>query len=170
MMNWDAIGAVGEVIGAIAVVCSIVYLAIQIRQGTSATAAGNMNSWTADYNQLLMALYYDPSDSVLFRRAIKDFESMSADDQTRAHALLSASALSAQNAYFQSSKNQFDARLAKPNLWFMVSIIKSDGGQYWWSKMRGYWHEDFTEEMENLAKSEEILAFDKALPWYAKDA
>lgn len=30
-MNWEAIGAIAEVIGAIAVVCSLVYLATQIR-------------------------------------------------------------------------------------------------------------------------------------------
>ena len=36
-MNWDAIGAVGEILGAAAVVLSLVYLATQIRQGTSAT-------------------------------------------------------------------------------------------------------------------------------------
>lgn len=33
-MNWDAIGAVGEIIGAIAVVLTLFYLARQIRQGT----------------------------------------------------------------------------------------------------------------------------------------
>jgi len=52
----------------------------------------------------------------------------------------------------------------------MASIIKTDGGKYWWSKMRGYWHQDFTEEIEKLANSEEIPAMDKALPWYSKDA
>lgn len=31
-MNWDAIGAVGEIIGALAVIASLLYLAIQIRQ------------------------------------------------------------------------------------------------------------------------------------------
>ena len=36
-MNWDAIGAVGEVVGAMAVVVSIVYLSIQIRQNTRTT-------------------------------------------------------------------------------------------------------------------------------------
>ena len=36
-MNWDAMGAVGEVVGALAVVISIVYLAIQIRQNTQTT-------------------------------------------------------------------------------------------------------------------------------------
>ena len=34
-MNWDAIGAVGEVLGALAVVLTLAYLAIQIRQNTA---------------------------------------------------------------------------------------------------------------------------------------
>jgi hypothetical protein len=33
-MNWDAIGAIGEVVGAAAVVLTLFYLAVQIRQST----------------------------------------------------------------------------------------------------------------------------------------
>jgi len=35
-MNWDAIGALAEAIGAIAVIVTLVYLAIQLRQNTRA--------------------------------------------------------------------------------------------------------------------------------------
>ena len=35
-MNWDAIGAVGELVGAIAVVVTLIYLASQLRQNTKA--------------------------------------------------------------------------------------------------------------------------------------
>lgn len=35
-MDWDAIGAIAEVLGAVAVVISLVYLAIQVRSGTRA--------------------------------------------------------------------------------------------------------------------------------------
>ena len=38
-MNWDAIGAIGELVGAMAVVMTLAYLAIQIKQGTRATRA-----------------------------------------------------------------------------------------------------------------------------------
>ena len=34
-MNWEAIGATGEVVGAVAVFATLVYLAIQIRQNTA---------------------------------------------------------------------------------------------------------------------------------------
>jgi hypothetical protein len=47
-MNWDAIGAIGEIAGAIAVVLSLMYLATQIRQNTkvaqSNTRQGVTNS------------------------------------------------------------------------------------------------------------------------------
>ena len=39
-MNWDAIGAVGEILGAIAVVATLFYLANQIRHSTAQARAG----------------------------------------------------------------------------------------------------------------------------------
>jgi len=33
-MNWDAIGAIGEILGALAVVLTLGYLAIQVKQNT----------------------------------------------------------------------------------------------------------------------------------------
>ena len=38
-MNWDAIGAIGEVVGALAVFITLGYLAVQIRQNTKAVRA-----------------------------------------------------------------------------------------------------------------------------------
>ena len=36
-MNWEAVGAVSELVGAVAVLVSLLYLASQIRQGTATT-------------------------------------------------------------------------------------------------------------------------------------
>jgi len=38
-MDWNAIGAVGEMVGALAVVVSLLYLGIQVREGARATRA-----------------------------------------------------------------------------------------------------------------------------------
>ena len=46
-MNWDAISAIGEILGAAAVVASLVYLAIQVRSAKSAAA---------DVNRLIRAV------------------------------------------------------------------------------------------------------------------
>ena len=61
-MNWEAIGAIGESVGAAGVIASLVYLAVQIRQNTrstrraSARQTGEMNAVAlrpfADYSEL----------------------------------------------------------------------------------------------------------------------
>jgi len=43
-MNWEAIGAMGEIMGAMAVVASLVYLAIQIRQSTKVARSATRNA------------------------------------------------------------------------------------------------------------------------------
>ena len=44
-MNWDAIGAVGEILGAAAVVVTLIYLAAQLRQNTNSMQAAAYNTW-----------------------------------------------------------------------------------------------------------------------------
>jgi hypothetical protein len=46
-INWEAIGAVGEVAGAVAVLVTLVYVATQIRQNTQSTRA--MTYWETTY-------------------------------------------------------------------------------------------------------------------------
>ena len=73
-MNWDAIGAVGEILGAIAVVVSIGYLSIQIRSNTRAMKASGgfdaTHSW-ADINQA--AVLWSPEMKSNMVRAMLDF-------------------------------------------------------------------------------------------------
>ena len=46
-MNWDAIGAIGEIVGAFAVVLTLFYLAAQIKQSSRATQAAAADAWVA---------------------------------------------------------------------------------------------------------------------------
>jgi hypothetical protein len=46
-MNWDAIGAIGETVGALAVVVSLLYLALQMRSNSKALRADA--AWNAEF-------------------------------------------------------------------------------------------------------------------------
>jgi hypothetical protein len=43
-MNWDAIGAMAELLGAIAVVATLAYLSVQLRQNTASVRASSARS------------------------------------------------------------------------------------------------------------------------------
>lgn len=51
-MNWQAIGAVGEILGAVAVLVTLVYLAFQIRQNTLTSRAVMHHQIATEYNRL----------------------------------------------------------------------------------------------------------------------
>jgi hypothetical protein len=53
-MNWDAIGAIGEILGAIVVVVSVIYLASQVRQNTAAARADALRSFSIEVSNQFM--------------------------------------------------------------------------------------------------------------------
>jgi hypothetical protein len=71
-MNWDAIGAIGEIVGAVAVVTSLVYLAVQIRVSSGALRTGTRDSAfhaLMKWNQDVMA---DPELVWIYQAGSKD--------------------------------------------------------------------------------------------------
>ena len=80
-MNWDAIGAIGEIIGAIAVVATLGYLATQIRQSRKATLADvyQGRAHTRGAHTLQIALNAPNFHKILFKFE-KDLESNSPAD------------------------------------------------------------------------------------------
>ena len=59
-MNWDAIGAVAELLGGIATIATLAYLAVQIRQATAATRADIRQSMADAQIQYLNSRAIDP--------------------------------------------------------------------------------------------------------------
>ena len=51
-MNWEAIGAVGEILGAIGVIVTLGYLAVQIRQNTASNRQAAARSTVDAINRL----------------------------------------------------------------------------------------------------------------------
>jgi hypothetical protein len=69
MLNWDAIGAVGEVLGAIAVVTTLLYLASQTKHTRLAVeSAGNLGTAEA-HSRFRQALMTNPQLAALLAKA-----------------------------------------------------------------------------------------------------
>ena len=59
-MNWEALGAVGEIVAAVAVVVTLGYLAVQMRQNTATVATSTYESVMSGYNELNLTIASDP--------------------------------------------------------------------------------------------------------------
>jgi len=70
-MHWEAIGAVGEIVGALAVVLSLIYLAIQVRQNSEMARAESRLRAVATWREFTNSL--ESGDPVAFGRGLQHY-------------------------------------------------------------------------------------------------
>ncbi len=78
-MNWDAIGAVADAIGAVVVVVTLIYLTIQIRQNTKAIEHSTDRAVFDDAFKWMYTLIEDPDIAELYIAGMKGEEQTTSD-------------------------------------------------------------------------------------------
>ena len=73
-MNWEAIGAVGEIVGACAVLVTLVYPALQIRQNTTQARAASHHAMSDSLNQINVLFAENSEVSVLWLKGSPIFQ------------------------------------------------------------------------------------------------
>ena len=67
-MNWEAITAIGQLIGAIAVLITLIYLAIQMKQNTVAVATSTYESTMSGFNDINVVVASTPELASIINR------------------------------------------------------------------------------------------------------
>ena len=162
-MNWDAIGALAELAGAIGVILSLAYLAVQIRQNTRQMEISSRAASGAAYQNILATIqsYLAPvvADAELadiVRRGLVG-ETLDESESFRFTWLLGGHLSNADNVYYQYrhgvvSEERWQIRLAELR-WF----IKAPGFVNFW----GEWgRESVTPEFSSIIEAEVKAAHD----------
>ena len=119
-MNWEAIGAIGAIVGAAGVVVTLLYLAVQVRLSRQATDSNTQVNRAAsaalsqDANsELNKLLATDASLSKLFSGALDQgsVDGMSPDEIFRVHMLMRAAVQIMESTYFRYEEGLLDPRI-----------------------------------------------------------
>ena len=89
-MNWEAIGASGDFLSAVAVVVSLVYLAIQVRQARQMFAASAQQQLTDSFQQLMRDVWSNPEVHRIWHLATTTPGKLSEPDRERFGMLLTS--------------------------------------------------------------------------------
>lgn len=71
-MNWEAIGAIGEVVGAMAVIFTLVFLAIQIRSNTNAIRANAQYDIQTRLSDISFQIGYSSENSAIWSKILDE--------------------------------------------------------------------------------------------------
>jgi len=148
-MNLGDLANLGQVIGALAVVVSLFYVAHQIRQNTNAVrsaAAQVVHEHFASWYHLLAA---DAELSQVAVNGLRDYSSLSERDKARFIATFMAFLSYSQNAFLKWREG-----ILEPPLWMgwellIMNLVAAPGGREFW-KERGYlFGEEFRRHVED---------------------
>ena len=122
-MNWEAIGAVGETVGALAVLATLVYLAMQIRQNTKAVQAAAIDSANSQVSKIREVIFADADVANMYRRGTEDPASLSEDDTIRYRLLIHNILLSLSNSITQASVSGLSEGMSQVELSILRRVV-----------------------------------------------
>jgi hypothetical protein len=133
-MSWEALGSIANLIGAAAVVVSLIYLTVQIRTGTRALHTSTRD---AAFQSLMEWNYYVMSDADLawiFQMGCQDFQSV--DEKARArlvHVLYSFFKMF-EKMYLHSLDGSVEQSVWLHNSPMLVAYASQAGARYYLSQ------------------------------------
>jgi hypothetical protein len=87
-MNWEAIGAIAEAMGAVGVIATLAYLSIQLRQNTNSVRAASAATHAQAASSLISLLAQDEDAGLLWDRGLQDPEALSDAERSRFERLM----------------------------------------------------------------------------------
>ncbi|HXX40842.1 MAG TPA: hypothetical protein VEI58_01080 [Chthoniobacterales bacterium] len=141
VVNWEAVSAIGQVVGAVAVVISLIYLAHEVRNTARATRLESMRSLSESINQFFRTVAQDDELADFFYRGMHDFGANKGGSLLRFSALMDYLFRIYEDMYYQHLERRLD-----PRVWSGFEAIMRDmnaypGVQAWW-RTRSHWFSD----------------------------
>ncbi len=146
-MNWEAISAISEIVGAIAVVITLIYVAMQIGQNTKMMRSGAKQSLTATTQNLI---YKAIDYSAEWVKLTTGDEPATPEEDTRMSLLVRAMLRG-----FESQCYQYEAGLLEEDEWYALRTAIKDicalpGVNRYWEQLRPH----MSERLQKVVDSE----------------
>jgi hypothetical protein len=161
-MTISELGSIGEFVGAIGVVITLVYLAFQIRQNTtqlkqnaSMAKAAAVNNSNIALRQTRQSIFESESASAIFLTGNQDFSTLSDLELLRYRFMLQNITDVMLDIYSQTLETNFS-----PENWesqgvnLVRRVLDTDGGRWFWSNYQENYPNAFRDEVNSILRKQ----------------
>lgn len=107
-MNWDAVGAIAELVGAAGVIATLGYLAVQVRQNTISTRTSSYQAVVEAISDWSRAVGLTPGAAVLYTKGGQDLESLSSEERAQYNFIQTSLYRNFENIFYQHEQGAID--------------------------------------------------------------
>ena len=153
-MNWEALGAVGEVLGAVAVVATLLYVARQLDEQNRALETNVRDSAFQQLQEWNYQVMADPGLSHLFQRgaATDDWDGFSPEEKSRLIHVFYSFFKTFENVYLHTAEGSAPAEVWDRNCQVFLAYAAKPGCRRYWNERRGTLDERFVKVLENIGE------------------
>jgi hypothetical protein len=144
-MNWEAVAAIAELAGALGVIASLVYLAVQIRQNTRSAREATWHSASHDIQHFRSLLVQDAEVARIYRDGLRNARSLNEDDRWRFGALMQYL-----YGHFETLFRTRGQPLFRHQWDYIAYIVGRPGARDWWSKGKQIYSPEFQRFVDNI--------------------
>jgi hypothetical protein len=146
-MTIEQMGSIGEVIGGIAVVVTLIYLAIQMRQNTQMMRAAAHHSVNELGVHINLALGTDPEASRIIQLGSENYKELEPHQRLMFHLIMRANFSGAEDFYIQSREGLLDTGMWDSRKLAMTRYLQQPGVQTWWERNSDLFSTDFVKDL-----------------------
>jgi len=162
-MNWEALGAIGEIVGAMGVIATLIYLAIQIRQNTEqqkknelATQASAVNASAVALRDVRRDAYQDSELTAIFLKGMAQPDELSENEYTRFRLLIQNTLDGIWDIHSRTTVSGVSAEIWESvGMKAVQRVISTQGGRMVWSQFREAYPNKFRLEIDRILESSE---------------
>lgn len=156
---------IAEIIGAIAVVVSLIFVGLQISQNTAATRASASQAVHSAFADWYQSVQSDPALLSLSTRGMQDYDALSPTEKSQFIALFMSFSLDTQDAFYKWRDGSLDPELWRT--WELVSmnLYSTPGGKAFWQERSYLFAQSYRDFIQNDLMLRE--AHPNARPWGA---
>lgn len=130
-MNWDAIAAIAEILGVVAVVVSLIYVGFQVRQNTQQLRHDNLRQTVRGTLDANWFYHRDDRAFEVFRSGVQSFENLKAKDKALFHSIIVDLAFNFEVVRNMEQSGLVDRTAVEINQRFLIGILATPGGREW---------------------------------------
>ena len=164
-MNWDALGALGEVIGAVAVLVTLVFLTIQLRQNTRSVHSATRARITETMSNTLATLQTPGFSKLLARGAGSDYMSLNAIEELEFRSYCFRLFRVLEDGWFQREHGEYDVEGWESNRNYLLDMLQYPGFRWFFESRKDWFDARFfnyvQSELKDYVPTSELSYIDK---------
>ena len=148
-MNWDAIGAIAEALGAAAVVISLVYIAYQIRQNTMAMRIAEYDSRAKTFREIVMDIGKSADSARIFIEGGKDLGALTEVENVQFVTMMNSAFTAFENFHYKESLGMVDEQMSESWRNALHAYLAMPGVHEYWEYQKSMYTRRFQSYVNN---------------------